>query len=180
MTSRIKNFPGTSLSEQDFAEGKVLFAHDTLKAEYSWDTGIAIGTYLANLKRGVILGAHCRHCHRTVVPPRTVCEWCFRPMSEYIPLQDTGTVNTFSLCYVTWDVRRIKEPEIPAVITLDGASQLGPASLFMGSIMHKLGEVNPEQVHIGMRVKAVWKSAKEREGAITDILYFKPLPEEEA
>jgi len=180
MTSRIKNFPGTSLSEQDFAEGKALFVHDTLKAEYSWDTGIAIGTYLASLKRGVILGAHCRHCRKTVVPPRTVCEWCFRPMSEYIPLQDTGTVNTFSLCYVTWDVHRIKEPEIPAVITLDGASQLGPASLFMGGIMHKLGEVDPEQVHIGMRVKAVWKPAKEREGAITDILYFKPLPKEEA
>lgn len=180
MTSRIEHFPGTSLSEKDFAEGKVLFNYDELKAHYAWDTGIGIGTYLAGLKRGVILGAYCRHCRKTVVPPRTVCEWCFHPMSEYVPLQDTGTVNTFSLCYVTWDVQRIKEPEIPAVIALDGASQLGPTSVVMGGIMHKLGEVDPKQVHIGMRVKAVWKPANEREGAITDILYFKPLSEEEA
>ena len=28
--------------------------------------------------------------------------------------------NTFSLCYVSWDVRRLKPPEIPAVIEIDG------------------------------------------------------------
>jgi uncharacterized OB-fold protein len=28
-----------------------------------------------------------------------------------------------------------------------------------------------------MRVQAVWKPPEEREGAITDILYFKPLEE---
>lgn len=180
MTIRIKHFPGTSLSEQDFAEGNVLFLYDQLKADYAWDTGIAIGTYLAGLKRGLILGSHCNHCHKTVVPPRVVCEWCFRPMSEYVPLKDTGTVNTFSLCYVTWDVQRIQKPEIPAVIMLDGASELSPTSVIMGGIMHMLGEVNPRLIHIGMRVKAVWKPESERQGAITDILYFKPLVEEEA
>jgi uncharacterized OB-fold protein len=101
-------------------------------------------------------------------------------MSEYVPLKDTGTVNTFSLCYVTWDVQRIKEPEIPAVIMLDGASQLGPASVVMGGIMHNLGKVDPKEVKIGMRVQAVWKPEAKREGAITDILYFKPLIEKEA
>jgi uncharacterized OB-fold protein len=30
-------------------------------------------------------------------------------------------------------------------------------------------------VKIGMRVQAVWKPENEREGAITDILYFKPI-----
>jgi uncharacterized protein len=175
MTSRIKHFPGTSLSEKDFTEGKVLFVHDELKADYAWDTGIAIGAYLAALKEGVILGVRCGHCRKVVVPPRTVCEWCFRPMDEYVPLQDTGTVNTFSLCYVTWDVQRIKDPEIPAVIQLDGASALSESSIIMGGILHKLGEVQPKKVHIGMRVQAVWKPAAERQGAITDILYFKPL-----
>ena len=88
-------------------------------------------------------------------------------MSDYVPLQDTGIVNTFSLCYVTWDVQRIKEPEIPAVIEIDGASLLH-------GILHKLGEINPQEVRIGMRVKAVWKPTAERIGAITDILYFRP------
>jgi uncharacterized OB-fold protein len=74
------------------------------------------------------------------------------------------------LCYVTWDVKRIKVPEVPAVIDLDGASPLH-------GIMHKLGDVQPDQVKIGMKVQAVWKPAAEREGAITDILYFKPIEE---
>ena len=170
MSDKISNYPGTSLSEKDIRDGKVLSLHDKMAADYAWDTGLAIGRYLAGLKEGVILGSFCAHCRKTVVPPRIVCEWCFRPMDDFVPLQDTGTVNTYSLCYVTWDVQRIKEPETPAVIDLDGASHLH-------GILHKLGDVDPQQISIGMRVQAVWKPASEREGAITDILYFKPIEE---
>jgi uncharacterized OB-fold protein len=162
--------PGTSLSEKDFQEGKILFNYDELHGEFAWDTGVGIGSYLAALKEGVILGSRCGNCRRVVVPPREVCEWCFRPMVEYVPLEDTGKVNTFSLCYVTWDVKRIEEPLIPAVIEIDGASPLH-------GFMHLLGEVDPQKVHIGMRVQAVWKPSDMRQGAVTDILYFKPLEE---
>jgi len=175
MTSRFEKFHGTSLSEKDFAEGKVLFNYDDLKADFAWDAGVGIGAYLAGLKRGVILGGYCGTCRKVVVPPRVVCEWCFKPMQAYVPVKDTGTVNTFSLCYVTWDVQRIKEHEIPAVIMLDGTSALSETSTIMGGIMHKLGEVDESTVKIGMRVQAVWKPEAEREGAITDILYFKPI-----
>jgi uncharacterized OB-fold protein len=65
-------------------------------------------------------------------------------------------------------MQRVKNPIIPAVIEIDGASK------GMG-IMHLLGEIDPKKVHIGMKVKAVWKSEKEREGAITDIKYWKPV-----
>jgi hypothetical protein len=171
MSDKIAIYPGTSLSEEDILEGKVLSIHDKLDGRYAWDTGIAICQYLAGLKEGLILGAYCATCRKTVVPPRLVCEWCFRPMSRYVPLQDTGTVNTFSLCYVTWDVKRIKKPEIPAVIEIDGASPLH-------GILHKLGDVDPAEVHVGMRVKAVWKPPEERQGAITDILFFTKLGRE--
>lgn len=174
MTVKIKHFPGTPLSEKDFDQGRILFRHDELKAEYAWDTGIGIGAYLASLKNGVILGSACYSCNKIVVPPRTVCEWCFKPMDEYVPLKDTGTVNTFSLCYVTWDVQRITEPEIPIVVELDGTSSLRSGPI-MGGIMHLLGEVEPQRVKIGMRVQAVWKNPDERESAITDILYFRPI-----
>jgi uncharacterized OB-fold protein len=170
MTAKIKEFPGTSLDEQDFSSNKILYNFDKLNGVYSWDTGIGIGAYLASLKNGVILGSHCKTCRKIVVPPRTICEWCFRPMDDFVPLDDTGTVITFSLCYVTWDVQRIKEPEIPAVISIDGASP-------MHGIMHMLGEIEPQAVKIGMQVQAVWKPASERQGSITDILYFKPAKE---
>ena len=168
MTRRISAFPGTALSEADIAGGRVLSVHARLQAEYAWDAGLAIGRYLEGLKAGVILGVQCRRCQRTVVPPRAFCERCFGPMDAFVPLADTGTINTFSLCYVTWDVRRIATPLIPAVIDIDGTS---PAA----GILHLVGDVAPEMVRVGMRVRAVWKPAGERQGAITDIRHFKPL-----
>jgi uncharacterized OB-fold protein len=168
MTSKIKEFPGVALRESDFAENKILFTTWEPNARYAWDAGIAIGRYLDDLKEGRITGSRCRACRRTVVPPRNVCEWCFRPMDEWVPLDDRGIVNTFSLCYVRWDMVRVEEPIIPAVIEITGASR------GMG-IMHLLGEVEPDKVKIGLKVQAVWKPAQERVGAITDIRYFRPL-----
>jgi uncharacterized OB-fold protein len=103
-----------------------------------------------------------------MIPPRMFCERCFGPTHAWVVVKDTGTVNTFSLSYVSWDVRRLKKPEIPAVIEIDGASK------GMG-ILHVLGNVKPKAVRIGMRVRAVWKPAKQRTGSITDIAYFEPI-----
>lgn len=168
MTERISSFPGTALSEGEFESGNVLSVHDRLRAHYSWDAGPAIGRYLDGLREGRILGVRCRRCERTVVPPRSFCERCFGPMDEFVPLSDVGTVNTFSLCYVTWDVKRITDPLLPAVIDIDGTSPTA-------GILHLLGEIDPKEIRIGLRVQAVWKPAEEREGAITDIRHFKPL-----
>lgn len=154
------------LRDQEFrnAVGAVDFAVD---ARYAWDTGVAVSTYLRGLKEGKILARHCRQCRRTLVPPRMFCEQDFRPTDRWVEVQDTGRVNTFSICYVRWDMEPLKIPEIPAVIEIDGAS---PGIGFM----HKLGEVDPDQVHVGMEVEAVWKPAGDREGSILDIRYFRP------
>jgi uncharacterized protein len=77
-------------------------------------------------------------------------------------------VATFSICYVRWDMVALDPPEIPAVIRLDGASS--------GGFLHKLDEVTPDDVRIGMAVEAVWKPAEERTGSILDIAYFRPRP----
>ena len=162
---------GTPLKSQDIKKGRVLSTSWEPKLEYAWDNGVAIGRYLAELKEGRIIGRKCYRCNRIMIPPRMFCELCFRPTDEWVVLKDTGTVNTFSIVYVNWDASRRKADEpplIPAVIEIDGASK------GMG-IMHMLGEVDPEDVHVGMKVKAVWKPREERTGAITDILYFKPL-----
>ncbi|HLC35326.1 MAG TPA: Zn-ribbon domain-containing OB-fold protein [Anaerolineales bacterium] len=161
-------FPTRGLSEKDFSERKVLVEHWALKADYAWDTGVAIGGFLQGLKQGKLLARHCNRCRRTLIPPRMFCEECFRPTDDWVELQDTGWVKTFSLSNVRWDMVRLEHPEMPAVVVIDGAS---PG---MG-ILHMLGEVEPKAVAIGMGVQAVWKPAAEREGSITDIRYFKPI-----
>lgn len=171
MAEKVVVSGGTALSEEEIRSGKIFLTEDSLDCAYAWDTGVAINRYLAEMKKGKIIAKHCRKCNRIMLPPRMFCELCFIPSGDWVYLQDTGTVNTFSICRVHWDASRIKEgekPYLPAVIEIDGAS---PG---MG-IMHLLGEVEPDQIKIGMKVKAVWKPEKERTGAITDIKYFKPL-----
>ncbi len=162
---------GTALRSSDIKEGKVLSTQWKPDLAYAWDDGVAIGRYLAELKNGRIIGRACYECHRIMIPPRMFCELCFRPTDQWVYLEETGTVNTFSIVHVNWDAsRRSKDepPLIPAVIEIDGASG------GMG-IMHMISGVDPGDVKIGMKVRAVWKKEEERTGAITDILYFKPV-----
>lgn len=162
---------GTPLSTSDIKKGKVLSTSWEPDLAYAWDDGVAIGRYLAELKNGRIIARVCYKCNRIMLPPRMFCELCFRPSDEWLEVKDTGIINTWSICWVNWDASRRKPSEgplIPAVIEIDGASK------GMG-IMHMLGEVDPDDIKRGMKVKAVWKKPEERTGAITDILYFKPL-----
>jgi uncharacterized OB-fold protein len=159
----------TSLSDAEFrsAAGAV----DTpLDARYAWDPGDAVGAFLDGLRDGRILATTCTSCGRTLVPPRAFCERCFRPTDAWMELAATGTVETFSICHVTWDMRPLDEPELPAVIRIDGSSD--------GGFLHKLGEVAPDDVRIGMAVEAVWKPMDDRAGSILDIAYFRPRDRE--
>ncbi|MEW6070200.1 MAG: Zn-ribbon domain-containing OB-fold protein [Candidatus Thermoplasmatota archaeon] len=163
-------YRGTAIKEDNIKTGKILAVEYHPKAKYSWSTGIAIGRFLKELKNGRIIGRKCNKCGRVTTPPRIFCEKCFRESDEWIYLKDTGVVNTFVLSYIAFDTTRLEKPIIPAVIWIDGADNAG--------FLHLLGEVEPKDVKIGMKVKAVWKAANERKGDITDIKYFKPLKEE--
>jgi len=161
----------THYKEKDLEEGRLLSLQWKPKLQYAWDDGVALGRYLKELKKGRIIARKCDKCGRIMIPPRMFCELCWRPTDEWVYCKDTGRINTYSICYVNWDASRIKKgekPHLPAVIEIDGAS---PG---MG-ILHVLGEVDPGDIKIGMKVKAVWKKPAEREGSVTDILYFKPL-----
>ncbi|MGH2705529.1 MAG: Zn-ribbon domain-containing OB-fold protein [Actinomycetota bacterium] len=159
-------FETRRLTQAELAEQVITVSH-RVQAQYAWDAGAAIGGYLKALREGRLVGRACLKCRRTLIPPRMFCEQCFRPTDEWVDLADSGTVATFSICHVSWDMRPLSTPEIPAVIDIDGAS---PG---MG-ILHKLGEVEPEDVAAGMRVRAVWRPPDEREGSILDIRYFAP------
>ena len=170
----MQSFGGTSLTDHALTQGEVLTTAWRVKSDYRWDTGVAIGRFLAGMKQEKIVGVRCDGCGRTMVPPRAFCELCFKPLHRWVELEDTGVVNTFSVSFVNWDATRREKPEVPAVIEIDGAS---PG---MG-ILHVLGEVGDDLeqvlagVRIGSRVEAVWKPPQEREGSITDIRYFRPI-----
>jgi uncharacterized OB-fold protein len=156
---------GTPLSPEDFKKGGVFTVRDVPRMEYAWDAGRAIGGYLEGLKEGKLMARRCRGCRRILLPPRMQCERCWRPTDGWVEVAALGSVNTFSLCTITWDMVPLKKPQIPAVIDVEGTS---------GGILHLLGEVDPKKVKIGMKVEAVWRPARQRTGAITDIRHWRP------
>lgn len=166
---------GTPLRDADLSERRVSVEHWDPRLGYRWDTGLAIGRFLEGLRDGKILGVRCHRCDRTVTPPRAFCEWCFQPMDEWVTLQETGTVNTFSICYVTWDMQRLEVPQVPAVIEIDGTSPPAGFLHLIGGLREKSVDGVRREVRVGGRVRAVWKPPAERTGAITDILHFRPI-----
>lgn len=164
---------GTPLDEKALKQGKTFTVNYVPQLRYEWDTGQAISRYLAELRQGRLIARSCRACERVMIPPRMFCERCFRPTDDWVYVRDTGRIATFSLCYVTWDVRRLKQPQIPAVIEIDGAS---PG---MG-ILHLVKKVPANRVRIGMAVQAAWKPKGLRTGSVTDIAYWEPIKKSKA
>ncbi|MEW5945767.1 MAG: Zn-ribbon domain-containing OB-fold protein [bacterium] len=135
---------------------------------YRYSTGVVGERFFRELRdRGRMIGSRCIPCGRVLVPPRLFCDRCFGRMDDWAPVGDTGTIYTFTVSYLGISAERLTEPEIYAIVNLDGADS---------GLYHMIGEVkNPEKLKIGMKVKAVYRDRKERTGSILDIKYFKPL-----
>lgn len=162
---------GRGLRDDEFRR-QVSLTPWTPALEYGWDAGVAISRFLEGLKDGTIYGSRCRQCGRTVTPPRAFCELDFKPMDEWVELPDTGTVNTFSICYITWDMKPLRRPQIPAVIEIDGTTPRVGFLHLLGGVSGRSVDAIRGQIRVGMPVRAVWKKPRERAGAITDILHF--------
>jgi len=164
---------GRPLRDEEFRR-KVSVTPWAPSLEYGWDAGVAIGRFLDGLHDGKIYGTRCRQCGRTVTPPRAFCELDFKLMDEWVALSDTGTINTFSICYITWDMKPLKRPQIPAVVEIDGTSPRVGFLHLIGGVAGRTVEAIRAEISVGMPVRAVWKKPRDRTGAITDILYFAP------
>ncbi|MEM4402153.1 MAG: Zn-ribbon domain-containing OB-fold protein [Candidatus Caldarchaeum sp.] len=147
--------------------------------EYRHTPGQAYSRFLQGLKDGVILGTRCRGCRRLMVPPRVFCELCFRDVDDWEESAGDGVVATYSVAHVGTDPSvRLVKPMVVAVVWLEDTLNKPTSSktvMHAAGLLHRLDEVNPEEVRIGMRVKPSWKPAEERVGSILDIRYFKPV-----
>ncbi len=126
--------------------------------------------FFNELKNGRIMGTKCPRCKRVLVPPWSFCEQCFVALDEWVKVEETGTIETFTICYEKFTGL----PDPP--YTIGGVKLEGADTSFV----HFIGGVDlsdPEEVlkkiKVGTRVKAVWR--EKREGNILDIKYFEPI-----
>jgi uncharacterized OB-fold protein len=141
--------------------------YDNMPLESQYTVGIAGERFFRALKdQGTILGTVCPECDLTYVPATMYCERCFAELDEWVDVGTRGSVYTFTVLTRTLEDEELEEPEILALVRIGGAH---------GGIIHRLGEVDLEDVEIGMEVEAVLKPQEEREGSILDIQYFRPV-----
>jgi len=137
-----------------------------METDYIYTLGVAGERFFLEIKKnGKIMGAKCKQCGIVYVPPRLYCERCFEKLGEWINVGNKGTVYTYTVAHIDLNGAKLKEPTIHAMIKIDGTD---------GGLIHKLGEIDPQKVKIGMKVEAVFKPKEKREGSINDIKYFKP------
>lgn len=139
--------------------------HGTLPVTNRYTFGLAGERFFRAIKdEGRIFGAYCPNCDIHYVPAAAFCERCLGELKDWIEAGTVGEIHTFTLLYEAYDGSPLEKPEIVAFVSLGD-----------GGIIHRLGEIEPEDVEIGMLVEAVFKPQTEREGGINDIRYFKPV-----
>ncbi|GBC81808.1 hypothetical protein HRbin10_00920 [bacterium HR10] len=128
-----------------------------IRIPFQYTTGRALTRFLTGLAECRIWATRCAECARVYVPPRSFCGRCWREITEWRELPAEGEVMSYT-------VRPADPPLILGLIRLDGADT---------ALVHRLGEVEPEELERVVRVRAVWR--EDRTGSILDIAYFAPV-----
>jgi uncharacterized OB-fold protein len=149
----------------------VKYIQTDLRLPYHYYAGDCKALYLRALKDKKILGSKCSKTGRVFVPPVINSPESFEPCNELVEVADRGIVTTFCVVNVPVYGRDIELPYVVASVALDGADI---------SIYGLVQECKAADVHMGIRVEAVWKPDGERQGDHTDIRYFRPTGEPDA
>ncbi len=136
-----------------------------LPVQSLYTAGVAGDRFLKALRdKGQFLATRCQRCNEVYVPARLYCEKCLAGLDDWVELPGVGTVESWTEVFVGLDGEPLAKPQLVGLIQLEGATT---------SLIHRL-EVPKEKLVIGMKVKAALKPAAKREGAITDIIAFRP------
>ena len=141
--------------------------HGQIYIPNTYSAGAVGSRFLIELRDNKkIMGTRCPTCNLVYVPARSACRDCFGELSEWVEVSQKGTVLTYTVTYQSNPIQPVSTPIVYGIVQLDGADT---------GFVHMLGEVDPEKLKVGTKVKALFKSKKERQGSILDIKYFKPL-----
>ena len=141
----------------------------TLPLTSRYSAGIAGEKFFRAIKdEGKFLGTRCEVCDLVYVPATMFCERCFAGLDEWVEVPNRGWVFTYTVLHRDLDDGLLDPPAILAYVELEGTD---------GGLVHYMGEVDPEDLCIGMEVEAVFKEAAERDGSILDIEHFRPVQE---
>lgn len=140
-----------------------------ISMDYTVTPGTSMSTYLHALADKRIVADLCPETGQVLLPPRGVCATSGRSPAGVVEVADTGFVDSFNVTRLPIKGRDdLKPPYVSAWVVPDGASN-GFICLVAGC--------EPDEVRIGMRVRAVWKPDDELEASAANILWWEPTGE---
>jgi uncharacterized OB-fold protein len=142
-----------------------------VRLRYRHTASAAESVYLRGLAEGRLIGQRCPACGKVYIPSRGVCPADGVPADSQVELPETGTVTTFSIVNVGYPGQRVAPPYVAAAVLLDGADI---------AFQHLILGCDPGEVHLGMRVRAVWRPAAERDTTAEAISHFGPAGQPDA
>jgi uncharacterized protein len=139
---------------------------DSIPLEYHYTAGVAGEAFRRELKEnGRFLSSKCDKCKTTYIPARMFCPSCFIEIKENTPLDTLGYVYSHTTVNRNRTGEPIREPLTIALIKFEGVK---------GGIVHRLQADEPNSVGFGTKVVPIIKESRERTGALTDIIAFRP------
>ena len=157
-------------ARKDGADGDVRRIKAPIKLDYTVTAGLALSRFLKGVTAGKLLGQRCGVCNKVYVPPRGGCPTCGVGMGEQVEVKDTGTLTTFCIVNVPFEGQTMKLPYVYGCIALDGAD----------NALHQLILAPPEEVRMGMRLRAEWVPPESRPASMEAIRWFVPTGEPDA
>ena len=142
-----------------------------VRLRYEHTTSPEESSYLRGLAQGRLLGQRCPACGKVYIPPRGACPTDGVPTTAEVELPDTGTVTTFCVVNVPFQGQRVQPPYVAAQVLLDGADI---------TFQHLILGCAPDEVRMGLRVRAVWKPRTEWGTTPENIDHFQPAGEPDA
>ena len=144
------------------------------RLDFPYTAGQATTRFLQQVRHKRLVGQRCPTCSKVYVPPRGACPTCGVATDEEVELSTTGTVTTFCVVNVSFYGSAMELPYVSALVLLDGADI---------PLMHLIQEVPADEVHMGMRVEAVWVDPDDDglvPASLESITHFRPTGEPDA
>lgn len=133
-----------------------------LSFDYTRSTGPVVGRFLTGLRERRIVGVRGGD-GKVFAPPPEYHPETFEALTEFVPLDGTGAVQTW--CWVKKPLANhlLQKPFAWAMILLDGADV---------PMLHIVDAGEESKMKTGMKVRVRW--AEEPRGHISDIVCFEP------
>ncbi len=148
----------------------VVMQRTRVRLDYTIVASATLTRFLLGLKAGKLIARRDPATARVYCPPREGSPTHGTDMGEYLEVSDVGTLTTFCVVNVAFEGQIMQVPYVYGAVLLDGADT---------PFLHLIDIPAPE-ARMGLRVKAAWKPAAEREGSFTDIRAFRPTGEADA